>query len=163
MALRIPAVLFVCMGNTCRSPMAAAVLRHRAAVEGVEVLADSAGVRVHQAEAPLDPRARNVLTRRGYPIPEHRARSIRREDFARFDLILGATRAIVAELNVLAPSDARARILPLLTFTADAGECDIQDPFGGCLSHYEQALDLIEQAIAGLVRQLRDPRHDLST
>jgi len=153
----VTAVLFVCTGNTCRSPMAEAVLRARAERDRLDVLVDSAGTAPQDFGSPPHPSARQVLERRGYPVPDHRARRVRPEDFERFHLVLGMTRGHVRELEALAPRGARARILPLLAFAPDTGTLDIPDPWSGGLADYEHALDLIERGVEGLLDELRRP------
>lgn len=153
----VRAVLFVCTANICRSPMAEAVARRRAAELGLSLVVDSAGTSDVQVGCPPDPRACLVLRRRGYLPPERQARRVRSEDFVRFDLVLGATRGHVRELCRLAPPSATARILPLLAFAPQTASLDIPDPWSGDVADYDRALDLIERGIEGLLSRLGKP------
>ena len=136
-------ILFVCLGNICRSPTAEAVVRALAALEapelGLEV--DSAGTAgYHVGEAP-DPRMRAAAARRGYDLNTLRARIVEPRDFEQFDLILAMDRENLAVLHRRAPEQARERVRLFLEF-APHGEP-------------EEVLDLVEAAARGLLRELR--------
>ncbi len=157
-------VCFVCTGNICRSPMAKVVLRARLAEAGWadRVVIDSAGTGPWHAGKDMDPRARQALSRRGYPAPPHVARQFTAEDFAGRDLVIGLDAGHLARLGQLArlagdPRDAAASISLLRSYDPDAvaaGELDVPDPYHHGEPEYEAALTQIEAACAGLARRL---------
>src|SRR5215467_7942380 len=136
-------ILFVCLGNICRSPTAEAVVRALAALEAPElkVEVDSAGTAgYHIGDAP-DPRMRAAAARRGYDLNSLRARVVEPGDFERFDLILAMDRENLAVLRRRAPEEARERVRLFLEFAPE------DEP--------EEVLDLIEGAARGLLSHLR--------
>lgn len=145
-------VAVVCLGNICRSPMAAAVLRHAVAEAGltdaVEVV--SAGTAGYHVGDPADPRARAALRRRGYD-DAHTARRFAAEDFAAVDLVLAMDGANVDDLRRLAPTPEDAAKVRLLR-----GEGEVPDPYYD--DSFEAALDLIEAAVPLIVDELRIQR-----
>ena len=150
-------LLFVCLGNICRSPTAEAVVRALAALEapelGVEV--DSAGTAgYHVGEAP-DPRMRAAAARRGYDLEALRARIVEPADFERFDLILAMDRENLAVLHRRAPEQARERVRLFLEFSPDAEPREVPDPYYGGPNGFEEVLDLVEAAARGLLGYLR--------
>jgi protein-tyrosine phosphatase len=155
----VPRVLFVCTGNICRSPLAEAVLRHRAEALGFAVAADSAGTSDEEAGRPPDPRARRVAERRGILLPDRRARQVVRADFTGFDLVLSMTHAHQRVLERLAPADATAELRLFMAYAADRRMMDVPDPWYGGMADFEQALDMIEAGVDGLVAALRDRRN----
>jgi protein-tyrosine phosphatase len=149
-------LLFVCLGNICRSPMAEGVFRRIAEEEGVAHLfeIDSAGLGDwHIGQAP-DRRAQGAARRRGIDISGQSARQIARADYARFDLLLAMDSSNFEELVQLAPKDARHKIRRFLDFAPHAGTKDVPDPFYGEREGFDHALDLIEEAARGLLAGL---------
>ena len=153
-------ILFVCMGNICRSPTAEALMRRLVASEGLEdrVVLDSAGTGSWHVGEPPDPRAEAAARRRALDL-DGRARQVEAADFDRFDLILAMDEANRRELLALArDDDARAKVRLLREFdpAADAGrDLDVPDPYPGGEDGFERVLDMLERAVRGLLGQLR--------
>jgi len=150
-------VLFVCMGNICRSPTVEGVFRRVAEAElgQFTIDIDSAGTHAyHVGEAP-DPRARRAAERRGIDLSTLRARRISGEDFARFDLVLGMDPLNIVVMEEVCPPEYRDRIRLLLEFAPQAGREDVPDPYYGGSNGFEYVLDLAEQASAGLLTHIR--------
>jgi protein-tyrosine phosphatase len=152
-------LLFVCMGNICRSPTAEGVMRRLLREQGLEhaVAVDSAGTGAWHAGAPPDARATAAARSRGTTL-EGAARVVARDDFDEFDLILAADRRNLSELHAAAPAGARARLHLLREFdpgSAGAPDLDIPDPYYGGDDGFEQVLDLVEAACRGLLETLR--------
>jgi protein-tyrosine phosphatase len=153
-------LLFVCLGNICRSPMAEGMFRRVAEQEGVAHLfeIDSAGLGDwHVGQAP-DTRAQNAARRRGIDISGQSARHVTRADYTRFDLLLAMDGSNFAELIQLAPKDARNKIRRFLDFAPHTGTQDVPDPFFGGREGFDHALDLIEHAARGLLADLLDDK-----
>ena len=159
-------VVAVCLGNICRSPIAEAVLRARFAAAGlddVEVI--SAGTGAWHVGEDADPRAREVLARRGYPLA-HRAQRFDPAWFERADLVLAMDDANLEALRRLAPdAGARARVRLLRSFDPDLAalpETDartwVQDPYYGGPEGFDDAVDSVEAAAAGVIAALAPPR-----
>ena len=149
-------ILFVCLGNICRSPMAEGVFRRIAEEEGVLHLfdIDSAGLgHWHIGQAP-DARAQSASLKRGIDISGQSARQVKHGDFARFDLLLAMDGENYQELVQLAPSDARHKVRRYLDFAPEARTKNVPDPFFGGHEGFDHALDLIEQAARGLLATL---------
>lgn len=147
-------ILFVCMGNICRSPMAAVVTSALAQREGLGALleTDAAGTHghYHAGEAP-DPRARKVGAKRGYDLSRMRARRVIVADFDRFDRILAMDHENMANLLRLCPEESRAKLGMFLDYVPDLGVSDVPDPYYGAESGFERVLDLCELAARGLI------------
>ena len=153
-------ILFVCLGNICRSPTAEAVLRDLLAREAPElsVEIDSAGIGDWHIGEPPDQRALVAARRRGLDMSRLRARQIVSEDFARFDFILAMDRANLSDLRGRAPTQYRERVRLFLEFAPDLGIDEVPDPYYGGAAGFEDVLDLAEQAARGLLSHLRDRR-----
>lgn len=150
-------VLFVCLGNICRSPTAEAVLRVLAAREAPELAleVDSAGTAAYHVGQPPDPRTRAAAARRGYDLSELRARTVEPADFERFDLILAMDRENLKALRRRAPSYTHERLRLFLEFAPEAVPEDVPDPYYGGPNGFEEVLDLVETATRGLLAHLR--------
>jgi protein-tyrosine phosphatase len=150
-------ILFVCLGNICRSPTAEAVLRELAAREAPELTleVDSAGTAEYHVGQPPDPRTRAAAARRGYDLSALRARTVESTDFERFDLILAMDRDNLKALRRRAPSDTHERLRLFLEFSPDAAPEDVPDPYYGGPNGFEEVLDLVEAATRGLLKHLR--------
>jgi protein-tyrosine phosphatase len=149
-------LLFVCLGNICRSPMAEGVFRRVAQEEGVldRFEIDSAGLgNWHVGQAP-DSRAQAAARTRGVDISDQSARQVTSEDFARFDLLLAMDGSNYDDLVELAPKSARHKIRRFLDFAPHVGAEDVPDPFFGGTEGFNHALDLIEAAARGLLADL---------
>lgn len=149
-------VLLVCMGNICRSPMAEGVLRQRVAERELPlpVEIDSAGTHGYHHGAPPDPRAQAAALRRGVDISALRARRVIPEDFARFDLVIAMDDDNHAALLELAAEEHHPKVRLLLEFAGDAGRRSVPDPYYGGMLGFERVLDLVEEAMAGLLDEL---------
>ncbi|CAE6910510.1 low molecular weight protein-tyrosine-phosphatase [Ectopseudomonas khazarica] len=149
-------VLFVCLGNICRSPTAEGVFRHKLRAAGLEgqVQVDSAGTGDwHVGKAP-DSRTRQAAQRRGYDLSAQRARQVEVADFQRFDLILAMDQSNLRNLQALRPAGARAD-LDLYLRRFDLALDEVPDPYYGGEDGFEQVLDLIEQASDALLIEIR--------
>ena len=149
-------ILFVCLGNICRSPMAEGVFRRAAEEAGLLHLLeiDSAGMGDwHQGQAP-DHRAQEAALSRGVDISGQSARKIEPEDFDAFDLIVAMDAANIADLEDIVPYAARGKIRRFLDYAPHLDHNDVPDPYYGGTEGFEHALDLIEAAAEGLLAEL---------
>jgi len=149
-------VLFVCLGNICRSPTAEGVLRHQLQAAGLadKIEVASAGTGDwHVGKAP-DRRTLAAAQRRGYDFSAQRAQQVERDDFARYDLILAMDQSNLADLKRLQPAASGAE-LDLFLRRYDGAVDEVPDPYYDGEQGFEHVLDLIEQGCQGLVRELR--------
>jgi protein-tyrosine phosphatase len=151
-------ILFVCLGNICRSPTAEAVFRAIAAREAHDLTidADSAGTAGYHVDAPPDERSQRAARRRGYDLSALRARVIVPHDFERFDLILAMDRENLSVLRRRAPREYHNRIRLFLEFAPELGTSEVPDPYYGGPNGFEEVLDLIEDATRALLAHLRE-------
>lgn len=149
-------ILFICLGNICRSPMAEGVFRHVVDSRGDadRFLIDSAGVGGWHVGDPPDTRARAAARGRGIDISAQRARRIVGDDFERFDAIIAMDDDNLATLLRLAPEQHRSKVRLFLEFAPDVGRRDVPDPYYGGADGFEHVLDLIEAASGGLYTAL---------
>ena len=151
-------VLFVCLGNICRSPTAEAVLRHLAAQQAplLNVEIDSAGTADYHIGAAPDPRSQRAALARGIDISGLRARQVTERDFLHFDLILAMDRANLRELQSLQPDRASAQLQLFMEYAPSLGVLEVPDPYYGGASGFEEVLDLAAAASRGLLASLQD-------
>ncbi|HET8953574.1 MAG TPA: low molecular weight protein-tyrosine-phosphatase [Solirubrobacteraceae bacterium] len=151
-------LLFVCMGNICRSPTAEGVMRHLLREQGLEdeIEVDSAGTGGWHVGHPPDERATEAARRCGIAL-EGAARTVRAGDFEEYDLLLAADRENLADLRALAPDDeARAKVRLLREFDPHShGDLDVPDPYYGGPRGFEEVLDLVGAACRGLLAEVR--------
>jgi protein-tyrosine phosphatase len=150
-------VLFVCMGNICRSPTAEGVFRKLLAEQAPEldVQIDSAGTHGYHAGAPPDPRACRAAERRGVDLRQLRARRVTAEDFEHFELVLAMDEQNREFLLELCPAEYHSRVRLLLEFAPHLERREVPDPYYGGSTGFEHVLDLVEQSAAGLLDHLR--------
>ncbi|HEX6640820.1 MAG TPA: low molecular weight protein-tyrosine-phosphatase, partial [Thermoanaerobaculia bacterium] len=153
-------VLFVCMGNICRSPLAEGVFRDLVEREGLAdaIAIDSAGIGDwHVGELP-DPRTRAVAERRGLRL-ESRARQVVRDDLERFDYVIAMDEENMRGLRLLrAEAPAGTQVRRLREFDAEADALDVPDPYYGGDDGFERVHDMVERACAGLLEHIRSER-----
>ncbi len=150
-------VLFVCLGNICRSPTAAGVFRKYLAASPLadKVSVDSAGTADwHTGKAP-DPRTCAAALKRGYDLSKLQARQATAEDFHEFDLILAMDNSNLANLEALRPANSRAE-LDLLLQRYDLPRSEVPDPYYGGEQGFEDVLNLLENASQALLAELQE-------
>jgi protein-tyrosine phosphatase len=149
-------VLFVCLGNICRSPTAEGVLRHLAAQQAprLDIEIDSAGTADYHIGAGPDSRSQKAALKRGIDIGGLRARQVGAEDFARFDLILAMDRENLRELQSMKPKGSLAEIKLFLEYAPNEGLLEVPDPYYGGADDFERVLDLTAAASRGLLASL---------
>lgn len=149
-------VLFVCMGNICRSPTAEAVFRHYVENAGLSdnILIDSAGTHDYHIGDPPDARARHAAQQRGYDMGGLRGRQVETKDFERFDYVLAMDKANLAILQRLAQqSGGEPRLF--LEYARHHAEREVPDPYYGGAQGFEHVLDMVEDAAEGLLQHIR--------
>ena len=150
-------VLFVCMGNICRSPTAHGVFRHRVATAGLDgwVRVDSAGTHNYHPGEPPDERSQRHAAQRGYVLSDLRARQITESDFARYDLILAMDWDNLALAQDLCPPRHRPKVRRLTEFCVRLNSPVVPDPYYGGAQGFNKVLDLVEDACAGLLAHVQ--------
>lgn len=148
-------VLFVCMGNICRSPTAQGVFEARLAGSGLDVEVDSAGTHAYHVGELPDARSRAAALRRGYDLSSQRARRVEDSDFADFDLIFAMDRNNLHRLRERCPPRHQRKLSLLLTLDPASPVDEVPDPYYGEGDGFERVLDLIEGASDKLIERLR--------
>ncbi len=153
-------VLFVCLGNICRSPTAEGVFRKL--VEGVNlqrhIEADSAGTHAYHIGKPPDQRAQTAAARRGVDLSAMRGRQATVEDFHEFDYILAMDWQNLSYLQDQCPEDLRYKVRLFMEFAPDYPNDEVPDPYFGGTNGFDRVLDMIEDAANGLLREIRHKR-----
>ena len=153
-------LLFVCMGNICRSPTAEGVMRALLASEAPELRLrlDSAGTHGYHLGAAPDPRSQAAAMKRGIDISTLRARRLEAADFQSFDRILVMDQRNLSDARALAPPHYTARLQLLLDYAPQQSMRAVPDPYYGEPGDFEQVLDLTQAAARGLLLQLQRAR-----
>ena len=148
-------VIFVCMGNICRSPSAEGVFRAFVEQHGLQerIEIDSAGTHAYHSGEPSDSRAIAAAARRGYSLTEIRARRIEDADFERFDHIIAMDRGNLEILRARAGDLHSEKVTLFLDYSA-GDETEVPDPYYGGSAGFEKVLDLVEDASRGLLEML---------
>lgn len=154
-------VLFVCMGNICRSPMAEGMFRKAVREAGLDgqIETDSAGTHAYHIGSPPDPRAQSAIRQRGVDISGLRGRKVEAADFDRFDYILAMDGDNMDHLMQRAPARHQGKVRRLLSFSRKYPNLDVVDPYYGGAQGFEENLDMIEDAVQGLIREINASKH----
>src|SRR5579863_8900034 len=149
-------VLFVCMGNICRSPTAEGVFRklHGELAPHIPLVIDSAGTHAYHIDEPPDPRSHATARARGVDISAHRGRQVAPEDFLTFDYVLAMDRNNLRRLEALKPRDSGAELHLLLDYAGDVAWKEVPDPYYGGVGGFERVLDLVEAGSRGLLEEI---------
>jgi protein-tyrosine phosphatase len=150
-------VLFVCMGNICRSPTAQGMFE--ALVEEVRLTGrihiDSAGTHAYHVGEPPDARASEAASRRGIDLGRQRARRVAAPDFESFDYVVAMDRSNLEDLHSICPDAHREKLYLLLDFAPHLAQQDVPDPYYGGAQGFERVLDLVEEGARGLLEDIR--------
>jgi protein-tyrosine phosphatase len=151
---RKPAVLFVCLGNICRSPLAEAAFRGEAARIGLDVEIDSAGTGNWHLGEPPDPRAQAVAHRYGADISSYRARQVTRQDFQRFTHIVALDLQNLAALKTIGPTGGAAKLSLLLDYVEGRKGQPVADPYFGGAAGFEATWADVTKGAGALARHI---------
>lgn len=150
-------VLFVCMGNICRSPTAEGVFRHLVNNAGLaqHIHIDSAGTHAYHIGNPPDQRSQAAALKRNIDLSAQRARKVTGDDFSGFDYVLAMDNSNLQALHGICPANAKTRPDLFLSYAQHTREREVPDPYYGGAQGFEQVLDLIEDASQGLLASIR--------
>lgn len=156
-------VLFVCLGNICRSPTAEGVFRKMVRDAGLaeHIRTDSAGTHAYHVGAPPDRRAQLAAARRGVDLSDLRGRQALRTDFDEFDYVLAMDEENHANLLAICPPESRHKLSLFMSFAAGRSEQEVPDPYYGGDAGFDRVLDMIEAAATGLLERIRRERLQL--
>lgn len=150
-------MLFICMGNICRSPTAEGYFRHIIKEAGLtdQIKTDSAGTHAYHIGSPPDERAQSASAKRGIDLSDLRGRKVEKNDFNNFDYIIAMDSSNHSDLTNVAGGSAE-NLFMFLEFADNFSETEVPDPYYGGDQGFEHALDLIEDASAGLLKNIRE-------
>lgn len=150
-------VLFVCMGNVCRSPTAQAVFSHVLEAKGIaaKVEVDSAGTHGYHLGEPADPRTLRAAASRGYDLSGHLARKIAWQDIQDFDLILAVDKINLDNLRRIALPEQQKKLGLLMDYSVNFDEDEVPDPYYGLGHTFDLVIDMIEDASLGLLKLVK--------
>jgi len=150
-------VLFVCLGNICRSPTAEGVFRALVETEGLinKIEIDSAGTHAYHVGEGPDPRSQEAAARRGIDLSTLRGRRATEADIKEFDYVLAMDQENYAHLKSLAPTNLTSRVRLLMQYAPERQENEVPDPYFGGEGGFDRVLDMIEDAAVGLLADIR--------
>ncbi len=150
-------VLFVCLGNICRSPTAHAVFQHLVTEAGLQdkIEVDSAGTGDWHIGKQPDKRAMQAAGKRGYDLSPLRGRQVRADDLQQFDYVLAMDRENLQDMLALQQSKPRGHVGLFLQFDKNSEYMEVPDPFYGGSKGFERVLDLVESASQGLLEHIQ--------
>lgn len=156
-SLTMVRVLFVCLGNICRSPTAEGVFRHVVTQAGLleQIEIDSAGTHAYHVGEPPDTRAQAAARRRGIDLSALRGRQALSMDIERFDYVLAMDEENYQNLMAICPSGLEHKVRLFLEFAPDRPEREVPDPYFGGEAGFDRVLDMVEEASRGLLADLR--------
>lgn len=150
-------ILFVCMGNICRSPSAEGVFRHQAERAGVahQFLIDSAGTHAYHIGEKPDQRSQEFALKRGIDLSQQRARQVHPHDLEKFDLILAMDKENLALLKRQCPAQFQSKLQLMMSYATRSSSDIVPDPYYGGAQGFETVLDYLEDASEGLLAALQ--------
>ncbi len=150
-------VLFVCMGNICRSPTAQGTFEKCVEDSGLadKIFSDSAGTHAYHVSEPPDHRAQLTAQKRGIDLSKQRARRSVVDDFTDFDFILAMDKSNYDDLLEQCPSEHQGKVHLFLSFAAHADTDEVPDPYYGGHAGFDRVFDLVEEASVGLMEHIR--------
>lgn len=150
-----PAILFICLGNICRSPLAEAAFREAAARAELDVVVDSAGTADYHVGKQPDPRSIATAARHGIDISHYRGRQLSVEDFDRFDWIVGMDRSNMRDIERLGPAGSKATVAMLMDLVPGREGAEVADPWYGSEDNFTYTWEDVSRGAEALVALLR--------
>lgn len=149
-------ILFVCMGNICRSPTAEGVFRHQVTEAGQtdKIIIDSAGTHAYHIGSSPDRRAQQAALQRGYDLSSLRGRQVGPGDFHEFDYILAMDKENLVNLSHICPSQEQHKLKLFMEFSRGFSEREVPDPYYGGNQGFENVLNMVEDAASGLLEEI---------
>lgn len=154
--IRNTSVLFVCMGNICRSPTAEGVFRHVVKQHNLhdQISIDSAGTHAYHIGESPDSRSQSTALSRGVNLSAQRARKAVAEDFERFDYVIAMDRSNYEDLKNLASGSNLTKLHLFMSFAKDWGNDEVPDPYYGGANGFEEVFDMVQSASEGLLEHI---------